>query len=130
MGTSHSTRAALVPLSYTGEAHGVRFTCAPARYAAGKMTLRLESLTDTGGFKGAAHRLCDALNGRWSHRCCGYHLTPSRAILWRALFVAGWDAEIDWRNAGPYGTREGPRLETPDGRSVTLSEAATEAKSL
>lgn len=124
--TSRRRVASVNPsLPYEGEAHGVRFSCTPADYAAGKMTLCLQSLTDTGGFKGAAARLCDALNGRWSHRCHGYQLAPSRAVLWRALFVAGWDAGVDWRG-GHYGTSEGPKLESPDGRKVTLKEATAE----
>jgi hypothetical protein len=75
------------------------------------------------GFKGVAHRLLDALNARWS-RQSGYVLSPTRATQWRALFVAGWDAEFDFR--GAYGHRTPPMLESPDGRKVTLAEAVKE----
>ena len=126
MTTSLTDHAALAQShAYIGEAHGVRFTCSPASYAEGKMTLRLECLTDTGGMKGAADRLAEALNGKWSNRCKGYHLAPSRALLWRALFVAGYDAELDCRG-GHYSTKEAPKIEAPDGRKLSLKEAAAE----
>jgi hypothetical protein len=114
---------ALVILPFEGEAHGERFRCLRARCARGKCALTLEKITPD-GFKGAGARLAEALNGRWTGRDRGYLLAPSRAALWRALFVAGWDAGMDWR--GSYGVSEAPKLEAPDGRTMTLKEAAAE----
>lgn len=111
----------LAHLSYSGTARGVTFQCSPAR-AKGKMSIDL-TRENSDGFKGVAHRLLDALNARWS-RQSGYVLSPTRATQWRALFVAGWDAEFDFR--GAYGHRTPPMLESPDGRKVTLAEAVKE----
>ena len=116
-------------LSYDGEAHGVRFHCGPAPYATGKMSLQITKLVPDGGkgavdvYKGAADYLAEALNGRWTDRGKAYLLAPSRATLWRAAFLAGWDAEMDWRR-GHYGRdAEAPMLITPDKKAVTLAEA-------
>ena len=118
------TREDLAPLSYEGKAHGVSFTCHPAPYAKGKMQIQLsKDAAISDGFKGAADRLLDALNATWRHRG-GFALAPSRATLWRKLFVAGWDASTDWR--GAWGISEPPQLHSPDGRAMTLKEAIAE----
>lgn len=113
---------ALAALSYQGTAHGVTFTCQPCNRPRDKMAIQIVGASPD-GFKGPAQRLLDALNARWRHRG-GYALAPSRATLWRKLFIAGWDAEMDWR--GAYGHTEAPKLEAPDGRKMTLREAERE----
>lgn len=123
MNAAHTNREALSRShSYEGEAHGVRFTCHACNRPRGKMRLTLHQTKDH-SFKRAAERLIDALNGQWA-RSSGYTLAPSRALLWRDLFVAGWDAGMDWR--GCYGEKTPPLLEAPDGRQMTLKEAAEE----
>jgi hypothetical protein len=112
-----------ITASYEGEARGVRFACTPADYAQGKMAIRIEKVGGSDGYKGAADRLLDALNARYVGRGHAYIISPSRAALWRALFVGGWDAEMDWRGCGAYGTKDAPLLETPDRLKVTLAEA-------
>ncbi len=111
--------------SYSGHAHGVAFTCAPARYAKGKCSLHITA-DKSDGWKGPADRLLDALNANWNRRS-GYVIAPSRALLWRALFEAGWDAEMDWRH-GHYATDKAPLLVAPDGRKIPLREAAKEMR--
>lgn len=121
--TSISNRVDLSSFAFEGAARGVKFRCHPGNYAKGKMSLWLEK-EKPDGFKGAADRLAEALNAKWNGRS-GYVIAPSRATLWRKLFVAGWDADMDWRGSA-YGTSEGPLLESPDGRRVTLQVAAKE----
>ncbi len=127
--STDTTTSTSNPGIFSGEARGVVFHSVAASYAAGKVTLRLRTLKPD-GLKGPAGRLAEALNGRWTNRCKGYHLVPSRAAAWKLLFEAGWDAEMDWRGVATYGTREGPKFQSPDGRAVSLKEAITEVSAL
>ena len=104
---------------YVGTHAGVDYRIGPARYANGKASIQLTK-AKSDGFKGPAERLLDALNARWSRRC-GYIIAPSRATQWRALFLAGWDAGIDWR--GSCGCTTPPLFESPSGENMTLAQA-------
>lgn len=121
MNTDETT---LESLSYHGEHNGITFRCSPARYAKGKMSIQIQKdERNATGFKGAADRLLDVLNARYSRRS-GYMLSPSRAVQWRDLFITGWDAETDLR--GCYGCKTAPLLESPDGRKMPLKDALKE----
>jgi hypothetical protein len=120
-----SSDSPLHAFAFEGHHNGVKFVCRPASYAKGKMQLQYEKDDKSDILKGPSGRLLDALNARYSHRS-GYILAPSRAVQWRDLFVAGWDAEIDWR--GCYGSKKSPLFESPDGRKMPLKDALAELK--
>jgi hypothetical protein len=63
-----------------------------ARYAKGQKMVR--PVSDGSGFKGRAHRLIDALNGRWSNRCHGYVMSARKVERLAELYLAGFDATV------------------------------------
>lgn len=68
------------------------------------------------GWKTQAHRLFEALGGRWNRRR-GYHISPSRADLYKRMLSAGWDA-------GYKGITEPNRLmESPTGERLSVLSA-------
>lgn len=85
---------------------GFGYTCSPARYARGKVALRI---APDGEFKSRGQRLAsDGLNARWSNRCRAYLMSPTRAELWLRLYQRGFDCAIRWtRRDPPFFTLEG-----------------------
>ena len=91
------------------------FTVQPARYAKGKMLVRVTDSHD--GLKGRSSYLLDALNARYTHREHGYILSPGAVEKLIALYDAGFDARL--RLHYPAETSRlhkgnGPDLSLPD----------------
>jgi len=80
-------------LAYSGHHDGVSFTCVAARYGKG-MVLTLENDTRD-MWKNRASWLAEALNGRWARaHQPGFRLSNTRAMQWKTLYLAGWDANV------------------------------------
>lgn len=90
------------------------FTVSPARYAKGKMLVRVHDSHD--GLKGRASYLCDALNARYTHREGGYILSPAAAEKLIALYDAGYDGCLRFSRSTPAEVRigYGPKLSIVD----------------
>lgn len=80
--------------TFSGQLGNVRYTCTPHRYGKG-MVLHLDR-EKTGPddiFKDRASWLAQALGGRWARgHQEGYRIAPTRALQFKLLFEAGWDA--------------------------------------
>lgn len=82
-----------VAFSYSGKHDGVTYSCEAARYGKG-MVLRLEK-DESDGWKNRASWLAEGLNGRWARgHQEGFRMSPTRAIQWRTLYLAGWNANV------------------------------------
>lgn len=80
-------------LAYSGHHDGVRFTCSPNRYGKG-MVLSLQNDTRD-MWKNRAAWLAEALNGHWARgHQEGFRLSNARAVQWKSLYLAGWDANV------------------------------------
>jgi len=64
----------------------------PARYAKGQMAIT--PLDSHQGFKGSVSRLCDVLNGKYSHREHAYIMSPAKVKKLELLIDAGWDGSL------------------------------------
>lgn len=91
------------------------FTVGPARYAKGKMLVRVTDNCD--GLKGRSSYLLNALNARYTHREHGYILSPGAVEKLIALYDAGFDARVRMFHASPV------RLHKGDGPDMSLPDA-------
>ena len=106
---------------YSGKHDGVTYTCSPARYGKG-MVLRLER-DHSDSWKDHAAWLAEGLNGRWARgHQEGFRMSPTRAIQWRMLYLAGWGANVPmFKSANKPVTFSFQR-----GPEMTLKEALAE----
>lgn len=107
--------------AFSGTKGRCRFTCSAARYGKGMVLALDRDKTDDGDiYKDDAAWLAEALGGKWARgHQRGYRIAVSRALQWRTLYLAGFEASRRY-----FGNDNKPyTFSLGDGPKLTLKEA-------